>query len=212
MYKKVEELDNIPLDTGVVRFNDVLPDPYLYTYYNDLRNRTLYLDEEIKRETLIPLTKMILAWNNEDKELPVEERKPIKILIYSYGGEVDATLHFIDVCLMSKTPIWTFNMGVAMSGGFYILLAGHRRFAVKNSQSLVHQGAGSFDGSAEEIKTHTTQYNKLLKTLADYTLERTKIPKPLFDKKKKSEWFINGIEQVELGVVDEIITDIDIFN
>lgn len=212
MYKKVEELDNIPLDTGVVRFNDVLPDPYLYTYYNDLRNRTLYLDEEIKRETLIPLTKMILAWNNEDKELPVKERKPIKILIYSYGGEVDATLHFIDVCLMSKTPIWTFNMGVAMSGGFYILLAGHRRFAVKNSQSLIHQGAGSFDGSAEEIKTHTTQYNKLLKTLADYTLERTKIPKPLFDKKKKSEWFINGIEQVELGVVDEIITDIDIFN
>lgn len=212
MYKKVEEFDNIPLDTGVVKFNDMLPDPYLYTYYNDLRNRILYLDEEIKRETLIPLTKMILAWNNEDKETPIKQRKPIKILIYSYGGEVDATLHFIDVCLMSKTPIWTFNMGVAMSGGFYILLAGHKRFAVKNSQSLVHQGAGSFDGSAEEIKTHTTQYNKLLKTLADYTLERTKIPKSLFDKKKKSEWFINGIEQVELGVVDEIITDIDIFN
>lgn len=212
MYKKVEELDNIPLDTGVVKFNDMLPDPYLYTYYNDLRNRTLYLDEEIKRETLIPLTKMILAWNNEDKETPIKQRKPIKILIYSYGGEVDATLHFIDVCLMSKTPIWTFNMGVAMSGGFYILLAGHKRFAVKNSQSLVHQGAGSFDGSAEEIKTHTTQYNKLLKTLADYTLERTKIPKSLFDKKKKSEWFINGVEQVELGVVNEIITDIDIFN
>ena len=212
MYKKVEELDNIPLDTGVVKFNDMLPDPYLYTYYNDLRNRILYLDEEIKRETLIPLTKMILAWNNEDKETPIKQRKPIKILIYSYGGEVDATLHFIDVCLMSKTPIWTFNMGVAMSGGFYILLAGHKRFAVKNSQSLVHQGAGSFDGSAEEIKTHTTQYNKLLKTLADYTLERTKIPKSLFDKKKKSEWFINGVEQVELGVVDEIITDIDIFN
>lgn len=212
MYKKVEEFDNIPLDTGVVKFNDMLPDPYLYTYYNDLRNRILYLDEEIKRETLIPLTKMILAWNNEDKETPIKQRKPIKILIYSYGGEVDATLHFIDVCLMSKTPIWTFNMGVAMSGGFYILLAGHKRFAVKNSQSLVHQGAGSFDGSAEEIKTHTTQYNKLLKTLADYTLERTKIPKSLFDKKKKSEWFINGVEQVELGVVDEIITDIDIFN
>lgn len=212
MYKKVEELDNIPLDTGVVKFNDMLPDPYLYTYYNDLRNRTLYLDEEIKRETLIPLTKMILAWNNEDKETPIKQRKPIKILIYSYGGEVDATLHFIDVCLMSKTPIWTFNMGAAMSGGFYILLAGHKRFAIKNSQSLVHQGAGSFDGSAEEIKTHTTQYNKLLKTLADYTLERTKIPKSLFDKKKKSEWFINGVEQVELGVVDEMITDIDIFN
>lgn len=212
MYKKIEELDNIPLDTGVVKFNDMLPDPYLYTYYNDLRNRTLYLDEEIKRETLIPLTKMILAWNNEDKGIPIKQRKPIKILIYSYGGEVDATLHFIDVCLMSITPIWTFNMGVAMSGGFYILLAGSKRFAVKNSQSLVHQGAGSFDGSAEEIKTHTTQYNKLLKTLADYTLERTKIPKSLFDKKKKSEWFINGAEQVELGVVDEIITDIDIFN
>ena len=211
---KIEDfkgIESIPLDVSITKSNNVLPDPYLFNYYDDLKNRILYLDSEIERDSLIPLTKMILSWNREDyvNKVPISERKPIKIFIFSYGGEIDATLHFIDICITSKTPIYTYNMGVAMSGGFYILLAGSKRFALKNSQSLCHQGSGGFQGSAEDIKTHTAQYNKLLKVLSDYTLERTKIPKELYAKKKRTEWFINGSEQVELGIIDKIIEDMD---
>lgn len=208
--KLINDIEGIPLKMDLIKDN-VLPDPDLYAYYNDIRNRTLYLDSEIERETLIPLTKMILAWNKEDADnkIPIEQRKPIKIMIYSYGGEIDATIHFIDVCLLSKTPIYTYNLGVAMSGGFYILLAGSKRFALKNSQALCHQGSGGFEGSAEDVKLHTEQYRKILDKLAEYILNRTKIPKTLYNRKKKSEWFVNGSEQVELGIVDKMIDDID---
>lgn len=202
-----EGVIGVPLKLPTV--DSCLPDPYLYEYYDGIKNRTLYLEDDIGPEVILLMSKMILAWNREDKDLPVEERKPIKVMIYSYGGEVDATLHFIDLCLASKTPIYTYNMGVAMSGGFYILLAGSKRFAFKNSQSLCHQGSGSFTGEAENIKSHTTQYNKILNKLYDYVLERTTIPKDVFNKKKKTEWFINGDEQIKLGIVDKLIDSID---
>ena len=200
----------VPVDISkITEENGGLPDPFKLSYYNDLNNRVIYLDDEIERDTITPIIRMIVAWNRNDKDLPISERRPIKIIINSYGGDIDATLSMVDIIKISKTPIYTYNVGVAMSGGFYILIAGHKKYALKNSQSLVHQGSGGFEGTAEEIKSHTAQYNKLLARLFDHVLGCTKIPKDLLNKKKKSEWFINGEDQVELGVVDGIITDID---
>ncbi len=208
--KNVEDVITVPVDISkIVGENDGLPDPFKLSYYNDLNNRVIYLDDEIDRGTVTPIIRMIVAWNRKDKELSRDQRRPIKILINSYGGDIDATLSLIDVIKISKTPVYTYNVGVAMSGGFYILIAGHKKYALRNSQSLAHQGSGGFEGTAEEIKSHTAQYNKLLARLFDHILECTKIPKDLLNKKKKTEWFINGEEQVELGVVDEIIADID---
>lgn len=202
-------LEALPLDIGLGKEDSVLPDPNLVKYYDNLRNRILYIEDELTREYLIEFTKMILAWNREDKNISIDARKPIKIMIYSYGGDVDAVQHFIDICLLSKTPIYTYNLGTAMSGGFYILLAGTKRYALKNSQALLHEGSGGTNGTAEQVRNQQAQYNKQLKTLADYTLARTKITKEVYSRKKKSEWYINGDEQVSYGIVDEIITDID---
>ncbi len=208
--KIVDDVITVPIDISkIVGENDSLPDPFRLSYYNDLNNRVIYLDDEIDRDTVTPIIRMIVAWNRNDKDLSQDERRPIKIIINSYGGDIDATLSLIDIIKISKTPVYTYNAGVAMSGGFYILIAGHKKYALKNSQSLIHQGNGGFEGTAEEIKSHTAQYNKLLLRLFDHVIECTKISKDLLNKKKKSEWFVNGTEQVELGVVDKIITDID---
>lgn len=214
MSNKIKDLDldfleGLPLALGLGKEDAVLPEPSLVKYYDNLRNRVMYIENELVREYLIEFTKMVIAWNKEDKNVPVEKRKPIKIMIYSYGGEIDSVQHFIDICLLSKTPIWTYNLGVAMSGGFYILLAGSKRFALKNSQALLHEGSGGTNGTAEQVRNQQAQYTKQLKTLAEYTLERTKITKEVYSRKKKSEWYINGEEQVSYGIVDKIITDID---
>lgn len=189
--------------------DSVLPNPTLYSYYKNLNNRVIWLNDEIYRESIVPLVKNIIFWNkkDEDNRVPVTERKPIKIMINSYGGEIDATFQMIDIIKLSKTPIYTYNMGVAMSGGFFILISGHKRFALAASQSLCHQGSGAFEGEAETIKSHTAQYNKTLSKLFDHVASCTKISKDLLNKKKKTEWFINGEEQVQLGVVDKIIDD-----
>ena len=61
-----------------------LPNPDLYMYYDGLKNRTVWLDDLVDETTAIPITKMILAWNREDNEknIPIESRKPIKLFIY----------------------------------------------------------------------------------------------------------------------------------
>lgn len=95
-----------------------------------------------------------------------------------------------------------------MSGGLYLLICGHKRFALKNSQALFHLGSGGVTGTAEQVKSHTVQYDKMLNILCNLVLRKTKISDTLLKKKKRTEWFINGAEQVELGVVDEIVSDI----
>lgn len=208
--KLQQNVDALMSDLIERKQNDsVLPNPALYSYYKNLNNRVIWLNDEIYRESIVPLVKNIIFWNKEDEDskIPISDRKPIKIMINSYGGEVDATFQMIDIIKLSKTPIYTYNMGVAMSGGFFILISGHKRFALSSSQALCHQGSGAFEGEAETIKSHTAQYNKTLAKLFEHVASRTKISKDLLNKKKKTEWFINGDEQLQLGVVDAMVTD-----
>lgn len=205
-----ELLKQIPLEVNVTQQDTMLPDPDLMRYWDNVKNRTLYLESDIDGETITSFSKMIIAWNREDErnQIPPEQRKPIKLMLYTYGGEIDATLHLADIIELSKTPVYTYNLGIAMSGGLYLLICGHKRFALKNSQALFHLGSGGVTGTAEQVKSHTIQYDKVLNVLCDMVLKRTKVSDALLKKKKKTEWFINGSEQVELGMVDQIITNI----
>ena len=88
--KKIEDLDfldGIPLAVALPE-DSTLPDPERLMYYDGLKNRTLYLENEIDREYLIDFSKMIIAFNREDDEkgIPVEKRKPIKILIFLFNA------------------------------------------------------------------------------------------------------------------------------
>lgn len=67
--------------------NLALPAPELVTYYRNLSNRTIWIDFEID-ESCLEIERLILQWNKEDEGIPVEERKPIKLLIFSPGGGV----------------------------------------------------------------------------------------------------------------------------
>lgn len=190
------------------------PDPDLYMYYKGLCDRIIWLDDTVSELTALPITRMILQWNKQDElnKIPVEERKPIKIFIYTCGGGVEEIFHIADVIDLSKTPVYTYNMGIALSAGLDILISGHKRFALKNSKSLYHSGSAGIQGTAEQVQSQTAQYSKQLEVLNNRVLERTKISKDLLKKKKKTEWYIMGQEQAELGIVDEIITDIsDLF-
>lgn len=186
--KLQQNVDALMSDLIERKQNDsVLPNPALYSYYKNLNNRVIWLNDEIYRESIVPLVKNIIFWNKEDEDnkISISDRKPIKIMINSYGGEVDATFQMIDIIKLSKTPIYTYNMGVAMSGGFFILISGHKRFALSSSQALCHQGSGAFEGEAETIKSHTAQYNKTLAKLFEHVASRTKISKDLLNKKKR---------------------------
>lgn len=162
MNKKCEEftnLDELTVELGKLGQVSPLPSLNEYETYLDLNERIIYIDFDID-DTLIEYSRRIIRWNRQDKDIPIEERKPIKVLVNSYGGSLDACLHFIDTLLLSKTPVYTYNVGVAMSAGFYIMLAGSQRFAYPNAQFLIHSGSGGAAGTYEQSKSQMEHYTR----------------------------------------------------
>ena len=186
----------------------MLPAPELLNYYRNLEDRVVWIDYGVD-ETILEVSKLIMYFNKLDKDIPIEERKPIKLLLYSYGGDGQACFSLLDVIALSKTPVHTINMGVAMSAGLLILLAGHQRFCLKNSTALAHSGSGGTCGSFEQTEAQMKDYKRFVETMRSYILERTNIDTKTFNKYKNKEWYIYSEEQIQYGICHQIVEDID---
>lgn len=175
--------------------NEKYLSPELYTYWKARENRTFYIDYEIEEDyCLIELSKIIIQMNMEEKDIPKEELKPIFIYIHSFGGDVFQGNVFADILISSRIPIVTVAMGAAMSSGFTIFLAGHRRYIFNHSQLLVHEGYASFQGTASEIEQAQLNYKKQLAEMKEYVLERTDIDEKIFNKNSKKDWYLTKDE------------------
>ena len=194
----------IPNDLGDLK----LPDPDLLAFYRNYGQRKIYIFGEID-SSLSQDTQSILNYNVEDANIPPEERKPIIVYINSPGGDLTATYQFISVCEASKTPIITVNMGMAYSGGGLVLLAGHKRYALKRTQAMIHQGSGVIQGSYDQINESQKSYKKDIEEMKKYVLERTKIDEKTFNKNKTKDWYFDSDEQLQNGIVDAIVTSLD---
>lgn len=188
--------------------NMELPAPELVQYYQELRDRQIFIDYDID-ENLIEASKQIIRYNMEDKGKPVEEREKIKVYILSYGGDLSIAYSFIALCETSRTPVVTVNMGVAMSAGLLILLGGHERYCLKRSRALIHSGSGGLQGTYEQIEESQKAYKKMVEEMGEYIMGKTGIDAKLFNKNKSKDWFLTDEEQVELGVVSKIVDSID---
>lgn len=205
-----ELLDSLGMQMGEGVANVQLPDPDLMAYYDQLENREIWLDSSISISTLT-ISKLIMHFNKVDDRngIPVEERKPIKIFIYSYGGEVAACFNLVDTIQLSKTPVYTYNMGVAMSAAFVILLAGHKRFALPRSTALVHSGSGTTQGTFEQTEAQMKDYKHSVEVMRNYVLSRTTIDQKTFNKNKNSEWYLYIEDQLKYGIVNEEIKTLE---
>ena len=184
--------------------------PEEYTYWKSRENRIFYIDYEIDDcYALIELGKIIIQMNIEEKDIPKEELKPIYLWVHSYGGDLEQAFWFSDLCIASRIPIVTIAMGVAMSAGLLIMLSGHKRFAFKHSQLLVHSGSAGFQGTAEQIEEAQKNYKKQLKEMKEYIISRTDIPEKTFNKNKTKDWYLTSDELIEYNVVDKLIDNID---
>lgn len=187
-----------------------LPSIDAYIDYTEFGDRIIIINCEIK-DYLMSVIRQIMFYNSEDKRnnIAKEDRKPIKIGIYSYGGDVNIGRAIMAAIEASETPVWTINMGEACSMGCMILLSGHRRFAMKYFEALIHEGSASLSGSAAQIADAHKAYQKDLEWRKNYTLEHTTIPPTLYKKKLKDDWYISGQEQVEYGIVEKLIENIE---
>lgn len=190
--------------------NYQLPDPELLIYYKNIDNRVIWLDTGVD-DMWLEYEKQIIEWNREDIGLSIEERKPIKLMFFSYGGQIDINYSFIDLIQKSKTPVWGVNMGQACSAACFIFIACHKRFAMPRSSYLIHQGGveGGFSGTYEQVIAAIMEYQRQIKELGEYLLQYTNITEDMLNEKFDSEWYLTAEEAVKLGVADEIVNDID---
>lgn len=185
-----------------------LPAPELVMYYKNDNDRVFWIEDEIG-DGLFEYSKQILRFNQEDKDIPVEERKPIKFFIDSPGGDLETMLAFIGLVGISKTPIWMINAGIAYSAAGLILMSGHKRFALPNSQCLIHTGSGQLGGTFDQTTEQMKNYKQMVEKMKNFIISHTNIDQKLFNKNKSKDWFITTDEQLELGIVDKIVDDLD---
>ena len=185
-----------------------LPDPALLYYYQNYADRVYWVEGEID-ESIMDLSKLIIKCNLEDKDVPVEERKPIKIFISSNGGLLDETMSLVKLIGISKTPVYTIDACYAYSAASLILISGHKRYAMPGTKCLFHSGSGGASGTFEQVQAATEDYKKMVEQMQEYIMSRTNIEKKLFNKKKAQDWYLDANEMLERGVVDEIVDDLD---
>lgn len=186
-----------------------LPAPELVQFYEDLDNRTIWIQGEIDG-SLLDLHSKIMKWNAEDKDVAIENRIPIKLFIFSPGGDLAVTMNTVSMIRLSKTPVYTYNMGECFSGAFVLLIAGHKRFALPYSRAMCHSGSGLVGGTSQQTDNAMKDYKAQVEVMKQFILERTTIPPKMLNKKMGDDWYLSLDEQLANGVVDEVVEDMSV--
>lgn len=191
-----------------VGFDDILVEHGLIDemfYLRDLKQRKLFLNADIDQFTVADAARHIMQFNKEDKGIEVDRRMPIILYVTSNGGEVDAGFELIDVIQSSKTPVYTVNLGYQYSMGFLIGLAGHKRFATRNSKFLMHDGSNFVYGSGTKVQDQMEFQRRVEERVKDYILSRSNLTSDEYDNKLRVEWYLFADEAKEKGFTDYII-------
>jgi ATP-dependent Clp protease protease subunit len=188
-----------------------LADPSLVNFYSDLENRTYWLSDEINNYTF-DLVQYIVRWNREDKDIPVGQRKPIRIIIDCPGGHLSVSETVSNIIKMSKTPVYGIALGYVASGATVIYLSCHKKFALPNSVFVLHKGSCSgVSGTYDEIVAFARDYEKQMETLINFYIDNTNYTEEEIEENIQTDWYIRTGEALEKGIVDKLVTDIDLF-
>lgn len=172
--------------------------------------RTILLNCPIDDSLIERLVVPILQLNECDDEAECNSKlynrkdNPIKIFVNSYGGSAVETFSAISAIENSKTPVYTYALGKAYSGGLYILLAGHKRYCQRYSTLMYHQVQCSApDGTIQSGKEYIDECNRIQKIFEDFTISRTKIKSDVIKDvhSRKADWYISPKEALKYGII-----------
>lgn len=187
-----------------------LPDPDLAQYWEDLKNRIIWINDEITDEYLDFVSK-IIYWNRQDKGVPVEERKPIQIFFSSPGGSLDVQDTLVSMIKLSKTPVYGYALGMVASAASLIFLSCHKRFALPNAYFVFHRGSCSnLGGNYNEIAAAMEDYRKQVERMEKFYIENTTYPEEIVREKIKTDWYVHCDEAMKYNVITDLIEDIEV--
>ena len=133
-------------------------------------------------------------------------QKDIQLYINSPGGSVTATLAMLDTMNHIKNDVSTVCIGIAASGGAIVLSAGAKgkRFALPNSEIMIHQPWGGAEGRASDIEITAKHIIKTRERLNRILAKNTGKAYSTIEKDVDRDFFMSAEEAKKYGVVDKI--------
>jgi ATP-dependent Clp protease protease subunit len=170
-------------------------------YSRLLKDRIIFLGTEIDDTVANIVIAQLLFLESQDKT------KDIKLYINSPGGSVTAGLAVYDAMQYVKSDVSTICVGMAASMGAVLLTAGAKgkRFALPNSEIMIHQVLGGFQGQATDIKIHAERILKIKDRLNEILSEHSgqKLAKVQTDTER--DYFMSAKEAKDYGLIDHVI-------
>ena len=174
-----------------------------YDIYSRLLNdRIIFLGEEVNDVTASLIVAQLLYLESEDPD------KDIYLYINSPGGSITSGMAIYDTMQYIKPQVSTICIGMAASMGSFLLNAGEKgkRFALPNSEILIHQPLGGFQGQATDIDIHAKRIMKTKDTLNRIYSERTGQPIEKIKHDVERDYFMSAQEAMDYGLIDEVIS------
>ena len=171
-------------------------------YNRLLRNRIIFLGTQVDDDIANSLCAQLLLLTAEDSD------KEIYFYINSPGGSVSAGLAIYDTMMYIPNDIVTVGMGMAASMGQFLLTAGTpgKRFALPNTEILLHQGSAGIGGSAADIRIQAERLLRSKKRMAELTAQHTGQPLDKIERDSDRDTWFSAEEAKEYGLIDDIMT------
>ena len=170
-------------------------------YSRLLKDRIIFVSEPIDDTVANLVIAQLLFLEGEDP------KKDIHMYINSPGGSVTAGLAILDTMQHVKPDVSTICVGMAASMGAVLLGAGKKgkRFALPNSEILLHQVMGGVEGQATEVEITAKQILKIKDRLNQILSKNTGQPISKIEKDTDRDYYLTAQEAKDYGLIDEVI-------
>lgn len=160
-------------------------------------------------ESLRDLFSPFIRWAKEDAKMDeTEERVPVKVLIYSLGGDLYAARSLFDLMHSLPLEFITINVGNCFSAAFYIFMAGDCRYTMPNGAFLIHDGTVTSDGVACKAMSALNFIKDLDSRINSELATRSHLSVPMIETKGPLDWYFFSDEALDLGVTHEQIDNL----
>lgn len=166
-----------------------------------LKDRIVLLGSEVNDAVASLICAQLLFLESQDPE------KEIYLYINSPGGSVTAGMAIYDTMNYITPPIATVCMGRAASMGAFLLSAGQKgmRYALPNSQVMIHQPLGGFQGQATDIDIHAREILRMRETLNGLLAKHTGQPIEKIAQDTERDNFMTAEMAQACGLVDKVL-------
>ena len=166
-----------------------------------LKERIIFLGDEVNDQTASLIVAQLLFLESEDPD------KDISLYINSPGGSITAGMAIYDTMQYIKPDVSTICVGMAASMGAFLLSSGAKgkRYALPNSEIMIHQPLGGTKGQATDIRIHADRIIKMREKLNTLMSEQTGKSIEIINKDTERDFFMTAHEAKEYGLVDSVM-------